>query len=58
MYSKLVFLLFAVLLNSISDAYKILVLFPYPGKSHGILGEGYVRHLTKAGHEVKIFFRN
>ncbi|KAM3962073.1 UDP-glycosyltransferase UGT5-like [Aphomia sociella] len=33
-------------------AYKILVVFPYPGKSHTILGDGYVKHLLKAGHEV------
>ncbi|KAJ8711862.1 hypothetical protein PYW08_008816 [Mythimna loreyi] len=33
-------------------AYKILVAFPYPGKSHSLLGEGYVRHLLDAGHEV------
>ncbi|KAF9808340.1 hypothetical protein SFRURICE_008393 [Spodoptera frugiperda] len=33
-------------------AYKILVAFAYPGKSHSILGEGYVRHLLEAGHEV------
>ncbi|XP_013189929.2 UDP-glucosyltransferase 2 [Amyelois transitella] len=33
-------------------AFKILVLFPLPGTSHGILGEGIVRHLLNAGHEV------
>nr|WEU75320.1 uridine diphosphate-glycosyltransferases 40AP4 [Glyphodes pyloalis] len=35
-----------------SDAYKILVVFPMPGKSHTILGEGVVRHLAAAGHEI------
>ncbi|CAH0731745.1 unnamed protein product, partial [Brenthis ino] len=32
--------------------YKILVLSPLPGRSHGILGEGIVNLLSKAGHEV------
>ncbi|KAJ0172135.1 hypothetical protein K1T71_012108 [Dendrolimus kikuchii] len=36
----------------LSDAYNILVVFPLPGKSHSILGEGVVRHLLNAGHEV------
>nr|WEU75316.1 uridine diphosphate-glycosyltransferases 40AV1 [Glyphodes pyloalis] len=47
-----VFLLCIVLIHSFSDAHKLLVIFPFPGKSHGILGEGYVRNLVKAGHEV------
>ncbi|XP_052757120.1 UDP-glucosyltransferase 2-like [Galleria mellonella] len=34
------------------DGYKILVVFPIPTLSHGILGEGCVRLLLKAGHEV------
>ncbi|KOB69156.1 UDP-glucosyltransferase protein 3 [Operophtera brumata] len=34
------------------DAYKILVVFPLPATSHGILGDGVVRHLLNAGHEV------
>lgn len=38
------------------DAYKILVIFPMPGKSHGILGDGVVRHLLNAGHEVWTWF--
>ncbi|VVD02085.1 unnamed protein product [Leptidea sinapis] len=33
-------------------SYKFLVIFPIPGKSHSILGEGYLRHLINAGHEV------
>ncbi|XP_063536632.1 UDP-glycosyltransferase UGT5-like [Cydia strobilella] len=33
--------------------YRILVVFPLPvGKSHSILGEGVVRHLLAAGHDV------
>ncbi|CAB3238654.1 unnamed protein product [Arctia plantaginis] len=45
-------LLLPVLFVSNVFAYNILVVFPFPGKSHTILGEGYVRHLLKAGHEV------
>lgn len=33
-------------------AYKILLVFPFPSSSHGILGDGFVRHLLGAGHEV------
>ncbi|KAI5638552.1 UDP-glucoronosyl and UDP-glucosyl transferase domain-containing protein [Phthorimaea operculella] len=36
----------------LSEGSKILVVFPFPGKSHNILGEGFVRTLLKAGHEV------
>ncbi|CAG4959469.1 unnamed protein product [Colias eurytheme] len=42
--------LFAFL--GVSDGYNILLFFPIPGKSHSILGEAYVRHLTNAGHNV------
>uniref|UniRef100_A0A2A4J6T0 UDP-glucuronosyltransferase n=1 Tax=Heliothis virescens TaxID=7102 RepID=A0A2A4J6T0_HELVI len=45
------FLLSSIFLSHVC-AYKILVVFPYPGTSHSILGEGYVRHLLRAGHEV------
>ncbi|CAG9793373.1 unnamed protein product [Diatraea saccharalis] len=31
---------------------RVLVVFPFPSKSHTILGDGVVRHLLKAGHEV------
>nr|ANI22000.1 UDP-glycosyltransferase 40D3 [Spodoptera exigua] len=34
------------------DAAKILVVFPMPSRSHGNLGDGVVRHLLNAGHEV------
>ncbi|XP_026763807.2 UDP-glucosyltransferase 2-like [Galleria mellonella] len=46
------FLFFAIVASSLCDAYRILVLFMVPGKSHGILGDGVVRHLLEAGHEV------
>ncbi|XP_050355017.1 UDP-glucosyltransferase 2-like [Nymphalis io] len=36
----------------LSNAYKILVIFPLPGKSHSILAEGVVNHLSRAGHEI------
>lgn len=45
-------LLILLTLLYISDAFKILVIFPMPGKSHSILGEGVVTTLTDAGHEV------
>ncbi|CAG5053482.1 unnamed protein product [Parnassius apollo] len=41
-----------LILNSLCEAYKILLVFPVPGRSHAILGEGYVRHLLNDGHEV------
>ncbi|XP_047510867.1 UDP-glucosyltransferase 2-like [Pieris napi] len=34
------------------SAFKILLVFPIPYRSHAILGESFVRHLLKAGHEV------
>ncbi|XP_037302627.1 UDP-glucosyltransferase 2 [Manduca sexta] len=34
------------------SAYKVLVVFPLPGKSHGILGSSLVKHLLNFGHEV------
>ncbi|XP_046972135.1 UDP-glucosyltransferase 2-like [Vanessa cardui] len=36
----------------LSNAYKILVIFPLPGKSHSILAEGVLNQLSRAGHEV------
>ncbi|KAL0868324.1 hypothetical protein ABMA27_007848 [Loxostege sticticalis] len=45
-------ILLVFLLLGFTSAYKILVAFPYPGKSHSILGEGFVKRLLKAGHEV------
>ncbi|VVC89231.1 unnamed protein product [Leptidea sinapis] len=45
------FLLLVISLLCSVDAYKILVVISLPGRSHGILGEGLVRHLTNAGHE-------
>ncbi|XP_026332313.1 UDP-glucuronosyltransferase 2B1-like [Hyposmocoma kahamanoa] len=58
-YLKIVLMAFIV---SLSNAYKILVVFPIPGASHSILGQGYVNLLLKAGHEVTyvtpIFMQN
>lgn len=39
------------------DAYKVLVVFSMPGKSHSILGYGIVKHLLKRGHEVNFNLR-
>nr|XP_034836075.1 UDP-glucuronosyltransferase 2B2-like [Maniola hyperantus] len=35
-----------------TNAYKLLVVSPIPGKSHSILGEGMAESLANAGHEV------
>nr|XP_034836074.1 UDP-glucuronosyltransferase 2B7-like [Maniola hyperantus] len=35
-----------------SEAYKILLVTPTPSRSHDILNQGLIRHLTKAGHEI------
>ncbi|CAH0678011.1 unnamed protein product [Spodoptera exigua] len=35
-----------------AEASKILVVFPLPSRSHGNLGDGIVKHLLNAGHEV------
>lgn len=48
----LMILLTIVLGVDFGAAYKILVVFPFPSSSHGILGDGFVRHLLDAGHEV------
>nr|QBK47173.1 UDP-glycosyltransferase UGT40AP1 [Chilo suppressalis] len=50
--SWLVFALVMLVGAYASQTLRILVVFPFPGKSHTILGEGVVRHLIKAGHEV------
>lgn len=53
--AKLKCLLFGILLSlSISDAAKILAVFPIPSPSHGILGDNMVKHLLNGGHEVSI----
>ncbi|XP_072933213.1 UDP-glucosyltransferase 2-like [Epargyreus clarus] len=37
---------------SLNEALRILVFFPMASKSHSILGDGVVRNLLEAGHEV------
>lgn len=37
------------------NAANILLTFPIPSKSHAILGDGIVRSLLGAGHQVSIF---
>lgn len=51
MAKTLYIILLAVLTQC--EGYRILMVFPLPSVSHGILGEGYVRHLLDAGHEVR-----
>ncbi|XP_046972213.1 UDP-glucosyltransferase 2-like isoform X2 [Vanessa cardui] len=46
------FLMSVVSTLYLSNAYKILLVSPLPGKSHSILGEGVLNHLARAGHEV------
>ncbi|XP_068619916.1 UDP-glucosyltransferase 2-like [Battus philenor] len=43
-----------ILLTSsyLCEGYKILLMSPFPAKSHFILGNGLIKHLTKAGHEI------
>ncbi|CAH1636136.1 unnamed protein product [Spodoptera littoralis] len=40
------------LMLACAEASKILVVFPLPSRSHGNLGDGMVKHLLNAGHEV------
>ncbi|CAG4959433.1 unnamed protein product [Colias eurytheme] len=47
---RYLFLLAALL--ALSDTYKILVVFPFPARSHSILGDGVVDALAKSNHEV------
>ncbi|KAJ8711854.1 hypothetical protein PYW08_008808 [Mythimna loreyi] len=50
---KLKCLMFGLLLSLfLCDGAKILVLFPVPSTSHGILGDNMVKHLLDGGHEV------
>ena len=46
------FCLLISIILACTEAAKILIVYPTPAKSHGILGDGYVRHLLNAGHEV------
>ncbi|XP_049885628.1 UDP-glucosyltransferase 2-like [Pectinophora gossypiella] len=51
--AKLVlFVVSIIFLLYFCEAYKILVVYPFPAKSHNNLGNGVVRHLLTAGHEV------
>ncbi|XP_045517771.1 UDP-glycosyltransferase UGT5-like [Pieris brassicae] len=44
-------ILWILFLNACTG-YRVLLVFPFPFESHGIFGEGFVRHLINAGHEV------
>lgn len=41
-----------VLISSYTDAYKILVLFPFIAKSHWLMFEYLIEEMLKHGHEV------
>ncbi|KAJ8709294.1 hypothetical protein PYW07_009120 [Mythimna separata] len=47
-----IYFLLCLLICSSCEAYKALIVFGMPTKSHSILGDGVVRPLLKAGHEV------
>ncbi|XP_038207318.1 UDP-glycosyltransferase UGT5-like isoform X2 [Zerene cesonia] len=49
MYRQLLLLTTLVV---VGEAYKVLVVFPFPSRSHSILGDGVVNALAKAGHQV------
>ncbi|KAJ2952617.1 hypothetical protein O0L34_g6942 [Tuta absoluta] len=42
----------AIITLPLSEGARILVMFPFPSRSHNILGEGVVRILLKDGHEI------
>ncbi|KAJ8711853.1 hypothetical protein PYW08_008807 [Mythimna loreyi] len=48
----LIYFLLCLIICSSCEAYKALVVFALPSKSHAILGDGVVRQLLKEGHEV------
>lgn len=41
-----------VLISSHTDAYKILVLFPFTAKSHWLMFEYLIEEMLRHGHEV------
>ncbi|XP_038207518.1 UDP-glycosyltransferase UGT5-like [Zerene cesonia] len=45
-------LLILTTLVAVNEAYRALVLFPYPFRSHAILGDSIVNSLAKAGNQV------
>ncbi|XP_045503921.1 UDP-glucosyltransferase 2-like [Colias croceus] len=45
-------LLLITTLVAVSEGYKILVVYPFPSRSHSILGDGVVDALAKAGHQI------
>ncbi|XP_047991044.1 UDP-glucosyltransferase 2-like [Leguminivora glycinivorella] len=49
---KLKYLIILATFLQVCSSYKILVVYPLPGKSHNILGQATVKHLLNAGHEV------
>lgn len=58
MYSQKIFtilLLFTVTLNfEFNNGYKILGIFPFPGKSHFVMFEQIMRELARKGHKVDV----
>lgn len=52
----IVLLTITIVTLPLTEAYKILLVGPMPSRSHSILGDGLVRHLSQAGHEVMIIY--
>ncbi|XP_045503976.1 UDP-glycosyltransferase UGT5-like isoform X1 [Colias croceus] len=52
MASHLLSVFCVLLIVCYCEPYNILVISPLAGRSHAILGDGIVRHLTNAGHKV------
>ncbi|CAH2095522.1 unnamed protein product [Euphydryas editha] len=46
------FFVLLIVTSAFSEAFKILVVSPMPARSHSILGDGLIKHLSKAGHEI------
>ncbi|XP_059051675.1 UDP-glucosyltransferase 2-like [Achroia grisella] len=47
----MIFLIFAILMSSV-EAYNVLIIYSLPIRSIALLGEGHIRSLIAAGHEV------
>ncbi|XP_052744406.1 UDP-glucosyltransferase 2 [Bicyclus anynana] len=56
MWQPVLFVLAILSAVCMSEAYRILLTVATPSKSHGILAEGLIRHLTEAGHEITYIF--
>lgn len=51
---KILFFAFLLTASNLSDAYRILAIFPFNGKSHNIMFNPLVTELSKRGHQVDV----